>query len=82
MNNSKNGKVKKLYLFLIIALMVTFSACKNNTSNKTIAEKIEPQSDYLGKFNVSQTNNPGIIKFFGPKGTIFLSTTFFEESQQ
>lgn len=76
--------MKKLYLFLIIALIVTFSACKNKTSSKNTIEKFDKETEYLylGKFNITQTNNPGIIRFVGSKGTVFLSTTFFEESQQ
>lgn len=64
--------------------MLTFSACTNNTSSKNALEKFDKETEflYLGEFTITQTNNPGIIRFVGAKGTVFLSTTFFEETQQ
>lgn len=85
--------MKQLHLFLMITL-IAFTSCNQKspkTSEKTTNEILDEISknetlDEIGKyvtigtFGIYTTDNPNIVQFRGPDGTVFLSTTKLRET--
>lgn len=76
--------MKQLHLFLILTLIV-FTSCNQKSpksSNSSIEESLDELGKYvnIGTFGVYTTDNPNIIQFSGPDGTVYLSTTKLRET--
>lgn len=80
----KEQIMKQLHLFLILTL-IAFTACSQKspkTPEKSNDETLDEIGKYvnIGTFGVYTTDNPYIVQFRGPDGTVFLSTTKLKET--
>lgn len=77
--------MKKLHLFLMMSL-IAFTSCSQKSPKTPPKSYNDETLDEIGKyvnigtFGVYTTDNPYIVQFRGPDGTVYLSTTKLRET--